>query len=224
VVKNAAGFDISKLMVGSLGTFGALIEMTFKVFPAPAATRTIIADVPEFSRALDAVMKLSISPFDLHCLDIHANGQRIELIIRIAGPPDTLEERIERITAYVGEDFEVFENQIELDYWKDVRDFKWRSDELNLIKVPVTPRQVKLFDNFLGSNQVIRRYAAGANLAWVAWPAPLDDLDNALEEKNLSGLVVLGSSARARIGSKSSNSFYRRVKQGLDPSHRWAEI
>ena len=41
VVKNAAGFDIPKLMVGSLGQFGALVEMTFKVFPKPEANATL---------------------------------------------------------------------------------------------------------------------------------------------------------------------------------------
>src|SRR5512143_1651914 len=35
VVKNSAGFDIPKLMVGSLGQLGALIEVSFKVFPQP---------------------------------------------------------------------------------------------------------------------------------------------------------------------------------------------
>ena len=33
-MKNAAGFDLPKLFVGSLGRLGALVEVTFKVFPA----------------------------------------------------------------------------------------------------------------------------------------------------------------------------------------------
>ncbi|NJN81466.1 MAG: FAD-binding protein, partial [Caldilineaceae bacterium] len=37
VVKNAAGFDLPKLFVGSLGTLGLLVETTFKVFPQPRA-------------------------------------------------------------------------------------------------------------------------------------------------------------------------------------------
>jgi glycolate oxidase FAD binding subunit len=35
VVKNAAGFDIPKFLVGSCGRFGVITEVTFKVFPAP---------------------------------------------------------------------------------------------------------------------------------------------------------------------------------------------
>ena len=36
VVKNAAGFDLPKLMAGSLGRLGALVELSFKVFPQAA--------------------------------------------------------------------------------------------------------------------------------------------------------------------------------------------
>ena len=33
VVKNAAGFDLPKLMVGSLGRLGVFVELSLKVFP-----------------------------------------------------------------------------------------------------------------------------------------------------------------------------------------------
>ena len=36
VVKNAAGFDIPKLLVGSAGRLGIMTELTFKIFPSPA--------------------------------------------------------------------------------------------------------------------------------------------------------------------------------------------
>src|SRR5579872_1404103 len=41
VVKNAAGFDLPKFLVGSLGRFGVMAELTFKVFPAPVSTLTL---------------------------------------------------------------------------------------------------------------------------------------------------------------------------------------
>ncbi len=44
VVKNVAGFDLPKLLVGSLGTLGAIVSATLRVFPIPAATRAIALD------------------------------------------------------------------------------------------------------------------------------------------------------------------------------------
>ena len=42
VVKNAAGFDIPKFMVGSAGQFGLLLELTLKVFPRPRFYQTAV--------------------------------------------------------------------------------------------------------------------------------------------------------------------------------------
>jgi glycolate oxidase FAD binding subunit len=41
VMKNVAGYDISRLMAGALGTLGVLLEISLKVLPIPAATRTL---------------------------------------------------------------------------------------------------------------------------------------------------------------------------------------
>ena len=45
VVKNVAGFDLPKLMVGSLGTLGAIVGATLRVFPIPEATAAVALDV-----------------------------------------------------------------------------------------------------------------------------------------------------------------------------------
>ena len=59
VVKTVAGFDLPKLMVGSLGTLGAIVSVTMRVYPVPEARRTFVLtvdgeQVDEISRALVA--------------------------------------------------------------------------------------------------------------------------------------------------------------------------
>ena len=41
VIKNVAGYDVSRLMTGAMGTLGVLTEMSFKVLPKPASEVTL---------------------------------------------------------------------------------------------------------------------------------------------------------------------------------------
>ena len=41
VVKNVAGYDVSRLLAGAMGTFGALVDVSLKVVPKPAVQCTL---------------------------------------------------------------------------------------------------------------------------------------------------------------------------------------
>lgn len=47
VIKNVAGYDVSRLMAGSMGTLGAITEVSFKVLPMPAAEVTLSYQMDE---------------------------------------------------------------------------------------------------------------------------------------------------------------------------------
>lgn len=46
VMKNVAGYDVSRLMVGALGTLGVLLEVSLKLLPAPQAEQTLTLPEP----------------------------------------------------------------------------------------------------------------------------------------------------------------------------------
>jgi glycolate oxidase FAD binding subunit len=50
-VKNVSGYDISKLMVGSMGTLGILCEMTMRLLPLPEKMQTLLVSFATFSDA-----------------------------------------------------------------------------------------------------------------------------------------------------------------------------
>jgi glycolate oxidase FAD binding subunit len=47
VMKNVAGYDVSRLLAGSLGTLGVLAEVTLKALPQPVAEQTLVFDMNE---------------------------------------------------------------------------------------------------------------------------------------------------------------------------------
>ena len=55
VVKNVAGYDLPKLVVGSLGTLGIVVEATFKVAPLPVAQETMLFVCASLRAAAESV-------------------------------------------------------------------------------------------------------------------------------------------------------------------------
>lgn len=225
VVKNAAGFDLPKLMVGSLGRLGVMLELTFKVFPLPPSYGTLRSEFQALSAALDAMLHLGRLPLDIAALELipHANGAA--LYIRLAGDQQILPSRLNRLRAILGlKDDEILAGQTEHDFWLEQKEFTWIEAAHTLVKVPVTPRRVVALDKQLAAHGAARRYSAGANLAWVAWPGDSSTLDHMLEEQGLSALAVLGANGQVRLGRQVGAAFEARVKQALDPAGKWLAL
>ena len=53
VVKNVSGYDLHKLMIGSLGTLGVIVSVNFKTFPSALGSRGFVATFENAGRALE---------------------------------------------------------------------------------------------------------------------------------------------------------------------------
>jgi glycolate oxidase FAD binding subunit len=62
VVKNVAGYDIAKLLIGSYGTLGVIVETSFKLFPLPAERQTFVIPAGTLGIARDLRRRVLHSP------------------------------------------------------------------------------------------------------------------------------------------------------------------
>jgi len=92
VLKNVAGYDVSRLMVGALGTLGVLLEVTIKVVPKPAAERTVRLDLP-----MDEVFSI-VETSLRKGLPISATAHDgTAVYIRLSGAESTVERSVVRL-------------------------------------------------------------------------------------------------------------------------------
>nr|WP_240968971.1 FAD-binding oxidoreductase [Streptomyces sp. HNM0575] len=85
VIKNVAGYDLAKLMNGSLGAFGLVVRLNLRVHPLPAATATVALPVDDAGRALDAARAVLRSPLE----PVAAEWDGQELLVRFHGTEES---------------------------------------------------------------------------------------------------------------------------------------
>ena len=220
VVKNAAGFDIPKLVVGSLGRFGVLGELTFKVFPAPATWTTIRAEFSDFRSANAAMIRVAMSQEEVYCLDVEPSGA---VSIRIGGLGDAQAVRTDRVRSLLdGAQVEVLTGDAEQQLWSDVREFRWVPDGHSLIRLPLNPGQVETAEKLLSQHAGPRRYSVGGNLAWIAWPdsAAADSLLAACRELGRKPLPLIGNWSGGVPSAEAGGAFETRLLDIFDPQRR----
>jgi glycolate oxidase FAD binding subunit len=80
VMKNVAGYDVSRLMAGSLGTLGLIVEVALKVLPRPAAEATLRFELPQ-SEAIEAMNRWAGRPLPVSATCWHEGV----LTLRLSG-------------------------------------------------------------------------------------------------------------------------------------------
>ena len=204
VIKNVAGYDVSRLMVGALGTLGVITEISFKVLPKPPAEATLAFELDQ-AAAIAQANRWAGQPLPLSATCWHAGV----LHVRLAGADAAVQAARRKMG---GE-----ERSGMGDFWRDLREqrlpFFAPDRPLWRISVPQVAEPIAL-----PHPQLVEW---GGGLRWVS--GELEPLGVRSTVDRLGGHVTL-----FRGGDKSHGVFHplrpavlkihQRLKQAFDPA------
>lgn len=154
VMKNVAGYDMSRLMVGAQGTLGVLTDISFKVLPKPSACHSLKLSMP-LPDALHQLAELGRQPLPITAAAWHAG----ELFLRLEGGKSSVSATRERLGGEAISDA----------LWQELRDLEhafftqnndqalWRlSLPPNTPALPLDVAEHDIFYDWAGSQRFIK--------------------------------------------------------------------
>ncbi|MEL6319772.1 MAG: FAD-binding oxidoreductase [Cyanobacteria bacterium J06626_14] len=105
VVKNVAGYDLMKLMVGAYGTLGIISQLTFRVYPDVETSQTVVVtgEADAIQRLTAAVLASSLTPhrFDVlspKLIQILDFGETVGLAIQFASMAVSVMQQVQQLS------------------------------------------------------------------------------------------------------------------------------
>ena len=205
VMKNVAGYDVSRLMVGALGTLGVLTEISLKVLPRPAAEATLRFEMPE-AVAIQSLNTWAARPLPISA-SVYHDG---ELHVRLSGA----RVAIDAACARLGGDA-VNEAQA-MQLWQSMRDHTapFFQTDAPLWRVSV-PSIAKLLE--LPGAQLIEW---GGALRWLVTQADARTVRAAAEARGGHATLFRGGDAGVAVFHplpQVTMDIHRRLKNEFDP-------
>ncbi|MGI9002300.1 MAG: FAD-binding oxidoreductase [Pseudonocardia sp.] len=100
VIKNVAGYDLTKILHGSYGTLGVIVEVVLRLHPVPRRTATLTLKCP-LADAAGHAARVFGSPLEPAALE-WVSGDPGTLLIRLEGTEAALPARVQRLRALLG--------------------------------------------------------------------------------------------------------------------------
>lgn len=118
VIKNVAGYDVAKLLCGSLGTLGLVAEITVRLHPLPESGMTLRIRAPAVTAAalLPEILEAPLEP-------VAVDWVQDALLVRFQGRAAGVEAQAAVASGLArrrGLDFDELRGQPEVDAWRDL--------------------------------------------------------------------------------------------------------
>ena len=206
VMKNVAGYDLSRLLAGSLGTLGVILEVSLKVLPCPVAERTLRLDMDEL-RALEAMNRWAGQPLPISATAWAAGV----LSVRLSGAETAVNAAATRIG---GEGLDVAQSAA---FWSDLREqadpFFAGGAPLWRLSLPAAAPALAL--------PGLQLIEWGGALRWWKADAPLSDVRAAAEKMGGHATLFRGGDRAAGVFHPLPPvlaKLHRGLKAAFDPS------
>ncbi len=230
VVKNTAGFDLSKFFVGSAGRFGVLTSVTLKVFPKPRGWKTLRLTSTSLNDGLEVMSRLALLPIDLAAIDMDPDGK---LYLRLVGSDESLiatTKRILKLAERRATDW--LDGDEESRFWESRRDRPLGitisdTDSTQLWRVTCTPSRILELEKHLGRTQSTRTYSHAGNSLWIASedPSVQAELASICQILKLDAMMIKGSTPLWKlVGPQTERTYWERIQNGMDPKHRFPSV
>ena len=174
VVKNVTGYDMPKLMAGSLGTLAALTSVTFKVLPAPEMEETVLVSVRDDAEAMRVMSDALQSSGEISAA-AHVPGEGTYL--RFEGISVSVAARRDRYVSALKLNCEVINAEASRAIWAKIRDCRSITQDATraLWRISVAPMQGAAIAMQISAKSDARYFFDwGGGLLWMSLPSDGD--------------------------------------------------